>query len=163
MIKLETSCLIGKMLGSEITSIIKKDLKLKNYFRGVFASDTLPTSLERGKTHAIVVNLDKISQPGSHWCAIFIASNGYCIYFDPLGIPPFVPSILSFIEKNSTFYQWNDMIIQSLLSYTCGFYVIFFLRKVIRGVTLRRFQSYFKKLNYHYNDNVVCQLYNNKF
>ena len=151
------------MLGSEIACIIRKDLKLKNYFRGVFASDTLPIFLERGKTHAIVVNLDEISQPGSHWCAIFITSNGYCVYFDPLGIPPFVPSIVSFIEKNSTHYQWNEMIIQSLLSYTCGFYVIFFLRKVIRGVTLSHFQSYFKSLNHHYNDNVVCRLYNHHF
>ena len=127
------------MLGSEIAFLLNKDLKLKEYFRGVYASNTLPSFLIRGQTHAIVVNLDKSNQPGSHWCAIYILSNGFCIYFDPLGFPPFIPSIITFLENNSTHCQWNAMNIQSPMSYTCGFYTIFFLRKMIRGMSLGEF------------------------
>ena len=151
------------MLGSEIEVLLYKDLKLKEQFRGVYASNTLPFFLRHGQTHAIVVNLDKSSQPGSHWCAIFILSNGFCVYFDPLGFPPFIPSIMTFLENNSIHCQWNAMNIQSLTSYTCGFYVIFFLRKMVRGMSLREFQGYFRHYNHHYNDSLVCQLYNKKF
>ena len=150
------------MFGSEIKAFLLMDSKIKNYFRGVFASDTLPVLLPQGQPHTIVVNLDHSQKEGSHWCAIFISAYGVGIYFDPIGLPPFVHNIRHFLEKNCSSYQCNDMVIQNILSYTCGLYCIYFLRKMIRGVSLREFQSYFKAINTHFNDEMICRWYNQR-
>ena len=150
------------MFGSEISNVLTHDLKSNQVFRGVFASNTLPSLLSQGQTHALVINFDPNDKPGSHWVGVFINASGSCIYFDPLGLPPMIPSIQLFIERNCTALQCNTMSIQSLLSYTCGYYVVYFLRKMVRGVTLQDFQSNFKPYNSHYNDSLICKVYNRK-
>ena len=150
------------MFGSDIVNVLSTDLKCAPVFRGVFASDMLPTYLNKGTTHALVVNLDAHDKPGSHWVGVFINASGSCIYFDPIGFPPFEHTIKDFISRNCTALQCNTMTIQNILSYTCGYYVIYFLRQMVRGVALKAFQSNFKVNNFHLNDSFICNVYNKK-
>ena len=81
------------MLGSEISKILKSDFQCKPFFRGVFASNTLPNVLPRGQNHALVINLDSNKKPGSHWVGLFISSSGHGVYFDSLGLNVFITNI----------------------------------------------------------------------
>ena len=146
------------MFGSEISNILTRDLKSNQVFRGVFASNALPRFLNKGQTHALVINLDSHDKPGSHWVGVFINASGSCIYFDPIGFPPFVHTIQYFIKRNCSALQCNEMMIQNILSYTCGYYVIYFLRQMVRGMSLKDFQSNFKANNFHYNDFLFVML-----
>ena len=103
------------MFGSEISDVLTRDLKTKQVFRGVFASNALPTFLSQGQTHALVINFDTNDKPGSHWIGVFVRSSGSCVYFDPLGLPPMIPTIQRFIKRNSTSLTCNTMTIQNLL------------------------------------------------
>ena len=145
------------MFGSEINDILTSDLKASLIFRGVFASDTLPKYLEKGKSHALIVNLDSSEKKGTHWIAIYISYFEHLTYFDPLGLPPFIESINNFIKNNCKTHNFNKMTIQNILSYTCGYYCIYFIRNMVRGVNLREFQSLFK--NTHYNDAMILNVY----
>ena len=69
-----------------INKILLSNKVTKDFFIGVFSSDTLPSYAQTGY---YVVNLDTSQQPGSHWIEIKI-SKSKCKneYFDSYGLGP---------------------------------------------------------------------------
>lgn len=107
------------------------------YYAGCFPSDGL--SLPGKYPSAVVANLDESDEPGSHWVAIYMKSPSSVYYFDSYGIPP-VEKLEQFL-CNFTHRTVNDCIIQSLNSYVCGHYCIFFLVFCCRGYSYERIMS----------------------
>ncbi|GFX86217.1 uncharacterized protein TNCV_2560991 [Trichonephila clavipes] len=98
------------MDGNQIQFILSHDPVTAPFFRGVYASDTIPI-LKKKST--IVVNLDASSQPGSHWLAFYHENN--CIeFFDSYGYPPeyYGEGFRDFVSKFST-VSWNCIPFQS--------------------------------------------------
>ena len=60
---------------------IQKYYKNETKFNGVFSTDNLPNKI---KDRAYIINLDKYSDLGTHWVALYVKNN--IIYFDSFGV-----------------------------------------------------------------------------
>ena len=108
-------------------------------FLGVSLSDILPQqAIARSGT--LTVNTDPHTEGGSHWLAIHLLSRSHSsFYFDTYGLPPFIPSIESFINRNIIVRNYNTIQLQGLTSTVCGKYCCLFALYMDRGYTPRRF------------------------
>jgi hypothetical protein len=107
-------------------------LKGQPNFIGVIPQDYLCTLSILSYPVTLIVNLDLSTQTGSHWIGLSITSTQIEIY-DSLAMnskfwihrPKF---LLSFLKKFSASHKiFVTPQLQSPISYTCGFYCIFFL------------------------------------
>lgn len=122
------------MEATEIIRILSQDPVTQAYFQGVYASDTIPHLSEKS---AIVVNLDKSTQPGSHWVGFFIHENKTLEFFDSYGNAPdfYGDQFHSFLSKYPNLH-WNSIAFQSPTSNVCGAYCIYFIYKKCQGHSL---------------------------
>ena len=102
-------------------NVMKNNIKTKQYFRGVFASDKLPKT-KISKPSCFIVNTDPSSKPGTHWVAIYFPKTGNAEYFDSFGMQPKIKSILKFISVNNKNYTFNKIQLQNVFSAACGNY-----------------------------------------
>ena len=87
----------------EIDSILRDDRRTAKAFKGVYASDELPT---RASTDALFVcNTDPSDRPGTHWIVIYINDKRKTDYFDTFGMAPTVKEIERFLNDNSS--EWK--------------------------------------------------------
>ena len=105
----------------QIDKILKD--KCKDHFLGVFAKDTLPTTLPQQRPLLLVCNTDVKSRPGTHWIAMFIDKTAE--YFDSFGEKP-DQEFEQFMNRHCTSWTFNSRQLQSLVSYYCGQYCIFY-------------------------------------
>ena len=138
------------------TSDIKRFLRNRKDFLGVFAIDKLPIVLAP-KPSGLVINLDESFKPGSHWVAVYLPKNGPAHYFDPFGAPP-PHNIAMFLDRNSkTGWTFNASKFQGELSYLCGYYCVMFIKFA------PNFELFYQKLNscnYDKNDFNVLKFFN---
>lgn len=128
-------------------------------FLDVFASDTLPLKIRKFPV-SLIVNLDKQSQKGSHWVAIFIdgARTGY--YFDSYGLPPFLPSIRRFLSYNCRKWTYGRRQLQSIDSSVCGQYCVLYLIHRNKKKSTKAFLKAFTR-NSNLNDYKVSERFFN--
>ena len=82
--------------------------------------DELP-KIKKGNQN-IILNLQKLGSPGSHWVALIIRKN-VAFYFDSFGgICP--QSIITFCRNKKYRLGYNAYICQDLKAQTCGFYCL---------------------------------------
>lgn len=140
----------------EISTYLKKiDHSLCN---NVFAANRLPFSMSRPVY--LISNLDPDTKMGSHWVAIFININGEGEYFDSFGRRP-DSYHLTFLNRNTTRWIYNDRVIQNAFSSVCGQYCLLYLYLKYRGMSLNDFINIFTT-NTFYNDlllNYMFQTY----
>ena len=87
-----------------------------------------------------IVNTDPHTASGSHWLAIHFQSRShFCYYFDSYGLPPFIPSIQSFIRRNCSVWDYNSVQLQRPASTVCGKYCCLFALYIDRGYTPKQF------------------------
>lgn len=135
------------MFKSQIERILLLDPETRVIFQGVYPIDLLPNR----KPGGYIINLDKHSQPGSHWVAVF--DDGHRVeYFDSYGV---APTCKSFLGPNAVY---STVTLQPILSNACGFYCMYFLLNRARSVSmndilllLSRVDSHFVVKNYFYN------------
>lgn len=129
-------------------------------FEGVFALDTLPVYVLR-KPSIYIVNLDKSSQGGSHWCAIYFNSNGGAFWFDSFGLYPIKKEIEIFLFRNCQSWTFNSKQLQSINSDVCGQAVCVFTKyvEILRNVL---FLELFDKDPF-VNSVIICRLFNLNF
>lgn len=116
------------------TQTIQRALSTLHCFHGVFPRDIIPHH-PPAQPSAIVINLDKSNQPGSHWVACFIDENGFGEYFDPFGIHPQHIEIINYFDRNCGPLNWGYSLLtlQNVMSVTCGLYCILFVRMRCQG------------------------------
>jgi hypothetical protein len=122
---------------------IQCTLRSVKSFIGVFPSDLLP-SHSIGRCGTIIINTDPHTESGSHWLAVRIEPrSSYAYYFDSYGIPPFLPSIQSFLRRNCTIYEYKSVQLQGITSTVCGKYCCLFALYVDRGYAPKQFAALF--------------------
>ncbi|GBN93478.1 hypothetical protein AVEN_83819-1 [Araneus ventricosus] len=121
------------MDGYQIHFILSREPNTSPFYRGVFASDTIP--ILKGKS-VIVVNVDKSTEPGSQWLAFYQEADNL-EFLDWYGNPPefYGPRFQEFTLNYSSVY-WNSTTLQSLTSNVCGAYCICFILKRCQGHSL---------------------------
>lgn len=139
----------------------------------VCAIDKLPKKLKNGQSYAIITNLSKSSEFGSHWCALYISSNTNnnknnfsnknnerdCTFFDSYGFEPRSWYLTEFIKRNCTRKTYNPCQLQQLNSKVCGMYAACFIVHMINGGRLSSFINKFSK-NLLLNDLFIDKNYN---
>ena len=89
------------------TRQIMCSLRSVGSFLGFFLSDLLPQQ-PIAPSGTLIVNTDCHTESGSHWLAIHLQSRSHSsFYFDSYGLPPFIPSIESFLHRNSIVQNYN--------------------------------------------------------
>lgn len=115
------------MNGGELTTLVERCPVTRQFFRGVYAIDTLPTTLQRNSTY--ICNLDGINEPGSHWIAIYKPplENEPTEYFDSYGL--YAPECLEerLTRNDLDYYLFNKRMIQHFMSVTCGLFALYYI------------------------------------
>ncbi len=126
---------------AELTTTTDSDLRslgsnLKNL--KVLPVDKLPPKIRNG---SFVINADVSTGPGTHWVGLYMGSNQeYTIHFDPFG-GAIDPRILKFAKTGSKRVVSIKTQSQDIDASSCGYWAIYFLKEMQRGVTIGEFLS----------------------
>jgi hypothetical protein len=108
-----------------IYNLVKRDIILYKYFRGVFSADCYILC----KDGFYIVNSDQSFLPGSHW-VVYYVRHGVIEFFDSLG-------------KNSKYYGlkkarglFNNIVLQGSMP-VCGYYCIYYCLLRCRGICMK--------------------------
>lgn len=120
-----------------------------SHYGGCYAKDVLPKSMNKD---AYVFNLENNDQGGSHWtCAVKLKD--CCIYFDSYGfIPP--PDVIKFMKTSKKPCIYSSVQFQDLDSVLCGYYCIFMIDNLLRGVHFNDLMTLFSN-NTKKNDQLI--------
>ena len=115
---------------SQLECCIKCDDILSAYAIGVFASDTLPRH-PINRPYGLIVNTDKSSDPGRHWCSIYNDGYGHVKFFDSYGRAPDKISVYisRWINQRAMTFNFCRRQLQSDYSTVCGHYCILYFHK----------------------------------
>ena len=106
---------------------------LKIPIRDVLSRDeTVP---HNHKLSLFIYNLEPSYMSGSHWVATYVRGN-VINYFDSFGMPPF-QEILDHAKKKNLTLLHQDVQIQNLHSTTCGYFCLYFLNEMHKGLGKR--------------------------
>jgi len=144
------------MNGHQLERAIAVNPCIQQFFRGVFARDTLPNIVERYPA-VYVVNTDYSYRSGQHWVSIVLRDPSYGIFFDSFGRTPerWRKEFKDFIDKHVKRYDYFNVQIQSIDSSYCGLFVLAFLYAVMcMFLTIEQFKTVFQK-NVMENDAIV--------
>ena len=115
---------------------IQKHYQNESRFNAVYFTDNLP----KIKDGPYVINLDKYTDIGTHWVALYVHNNDVT-YFDFLGVEHIPKEIKDFINnKNIT---TNIFRIQAYNSIICDYFYIGFIDFMIPGKILTEFTNLF--------------------
>lgn len=120
------------MNAGEIADALKKNPQTQKYFKGVFPSDKLPLHEKDDKSQpqCFVANLDKSTEPGSHWVCMILnrCDNQANVYFDSYGMAPFHKSFEKFMDNCFIF---NNYQLQYNLSTACGQWCLYIIYHIL--------------------------------
>ena len=103
---------------------------LKIPIKNVLSRDqTVP---HQHKLALFIYNLEPHYMSGSHWVTTYVR-DGTINYFDSFGMPPFQELVNHAKEKNLNLVHQNDQI-QNLNTTTCGYFCLYFLNEMHKGV-----------------------------
>ena len=142
---------------------IKCDKVLADHVIGVYASDRIPNHRFK-HSYGLIVNTDKHTDPGQHWCTIYNDGHGHIEFFDSYGRPPTENSVLisSWINEISETLNFNNQQLQSNNSAVCGLYCLLYLHQRLNGISLDDFVKIFDS-NLNANDEYVVNLRSSAF
>jgi hypothetical protein len=149
------------MQTGEIARALLADPFTSKYFRGVYASDTLPHDLI--SPSLFVTNVDPHLEAGSHWVCIYVDRFGKADFFDSYGLPPIVKNHYKYLKRYCTSWTYNSKRLQSPTSSVCGHYCVLYLMCRARGVSLRGFLKHFRTGTPTFNDRLVKKIFTKHF
>lgn len=87
---------------NEMLRIVDLIADLKPYFRGIYASNSLPFRVTRYPS-AFVSNTDPLEKKGSHWVAFWFKNGTECEFYDSFGRIPedYDIRLREFLDRNS--------------------------------------------------------------
>ena len=142
------------------------DPKLNTIFLGVFPSNRLPPVIETYPA-ALIANVDRHDQEGSHWVAIYFTKTKEGEFFDSFGRHPSMCSLhfKPFLNKFSKAWTYNQRSLQSFWSAVCGQYCLYYLLHRVRGNSMASIVSTFNQSRTQNDKKVhasIQRLYPNK-
>jgi hypothetical protein len=163
LINLVKSCLTIRFKGMvrplnslDIFPYLKKDTYSRRIFKNVVARDRLPKKAVYPS--AYVINTDNSNGPGEHWLAVYYDSSGYCTFFDSFARSPNDFHLDEFLNKTSNGWEQNTMRLQDINSVTCGYYCVYFVLLMSRGLQLEDILALFEEENFVVNDLKISKL-----
>src|SRR6267154_4705733 len=120
-------------------------------FMGVFPINKLPMKLPPRRPLLLVCNTDSSDKPGEHWGALYVDKNGE--FFDSYAEPPHRTFRL-YLEKYCNSYVTNVKVIQSIISYSCGHYCVFYCLMKMLDYSMKDIEAAFSSDTY-LNDNLI--------
>ena len=131
------------MLPHPLTNFeIQKYYQNEPRFNGAYSRDNLP----KLKDGAYVINLDKYSDIGTHWLALYVMNNNVT-YFDSFDVEHIPREIKAFIDRSLSITT-NIFRIQAYDSIMCGYFCIGFIDFMLAGKTLTEFTNLFSPNNF---------------
>ena len=124
---------------------MQKYYKNEPRFNGVCSRDNLSTI----KDGVYVINLDKHSDIGTHWVALWINNNNVT-YFDSFGVEHIPKEIIKFIENRNI--KTNIFRIQVYDSIMCGYFCMAFIDFMFEGKSLTDYANLFSSNDFKKND-----------
>ena len=135
---------------------IQKYYQNEPRFNGVYSRDNL---LEHSSTEikdgAYAINLEKYSDIGTHWVALYVQNN--VTYFNSLTVEHLLKGIRTFISYKNI--KTNVFRIQACDSLMCGYFCIGFIDFMVSGKTLPEFTNLFSPNNFLKNDDVILKYF----
>lgn len=142
---------LGRVLGEDTGT-------RKAGYLAVLTLEELPKkTLDSQETLILIVNTEptQTSGEGEHWVAIYGDQHSpYMEYFDPFGLPPFRDGFIRFFHHQRRPWIYNQRVLQSDLSSTCGYYCLYYLLLRCRGYRMKDITMPFTE-NRNLNDTVV--------
>lgn len=137
------------MNASQIKCILECDTILRNITINIIAIDELPNSIEKYPI-GFIVNTSKHYERGEHWLAIYVQNKQNVVFFDSYGKSPehYSQPLNNFIRSIQPMFKYNMNCLQSSKSIVCGYYCIYFMLFMSRGLTLKDITS-------HFDDNLI--------
>lgn len=115
---------------------IGRQLGLKKL--SVHSVDQLPRKLTAG---CRIINADNSAGRGTHWVALYYGGNQpYSIYFDPFGVDP-DPRTLTYMKSAPKQAVGLSTQSQDIAASSCGYWCLYFLHEMSRGVSPAEFLS----------------------
>ena len=118
-------------------------------FNGVYSRDNLP----KIKDGAYIINLDKYSDIGTHWVALWVNNN--VTYFDGFGVEHIPKEIIKFIRNIKT----NIFRIQAYDSIMCGYFCIGFVDFMFKGKSLTEYTNLSSPNDFKRNDDTILRYF----
>ena len=131
---------------------IQKYYQNEPRFNGVYSRDNLP----KIKGRIFVINLDKYSNIGTHWVALYVRNNDIA-YFDSFGVEHIPEETKAFIGNKNI--QKKIFRIQTYDSIMCGYFCIGFIDFMFAGKTLTEFTNLFSPNNFKKNDDIILNYF----
>ena len=103
---------------------------------GRFSAFSHPIYFHRFRSRGLVPSssIPIRTQNGSGWLASHFQLRSYTsYYFDSYRLPPFIPSIQSFIRRNCSVWDYNSVQLQGPTSSVCGKYCCLFALYMDKG------------------------------
>ena len=113
---------------------IQKYYQNEHKFNGVYSRDNLSSKI---RDRAYVINLDKYSDIGTHWVALYVY-NDNITYFDSFGVEHIPKRIKAFIDRSLSIIT-NIFRKQAYDPIMCRYFCIGFIDFMIAGKTLTDF------------------------
>ena len=113
-------------------------------------------NLPKIKDEAYVINLDKYSDIGTHWIALY-ASNNNVTYFDSFGVEHIPKEIKTFFSKSTILT--NIFRIQAYDSIMCRYFCIGFIDFMFARKTLTDFTNLFSPNSFKKNDDIILHCF----
>ena len=130
---------------------IQKYYQNESRLNAVYSTDNLP----KIKDGAYVINLDKYTDIGTHWVALYVHNNDVT-YFDSFGIEH-IPKEITFINNKNI--KTNIFGIQAYDSIMCGYFCIGFIDFMLAGKTLTEYTNLFSPNNFKKNDDIILNYF----
>jgi len=144
----------------QLLKCIDSDGILRRECEGVYPANKIPKPY--GYPFAVIVNLDKHTEPGSHWVCIFMNRDGESEFFDSYGRKPDTNEIQSYMKKYATRLRCNEKQLQGPYSSACGQYCLYYMYHRLRNYTMNMITEKFGS-DYDKNDTYVTRWVNDKF
>ena len=133
------------MYGGEIKEVLKSDPFTKKKFQGVFSTKNLPSRVENNSLYVLHIK-NKEDEDIGHWTSIWTYGNpSTCFYYDSFGQPPPI-SICSNLLATCNLIEYSDIILQNILTITCGQSVCLQAMLLARGFTPYQIISHFQDI-----------------
>ena len=137
----------------QLRCVLSMNRRTKNL--QVIAANQLPYQV----THfpfGYIVNTEESHLPGEHWIAFWFESPQYGEFFDSFGNSPDVykKQFRNTLRQSVKQFRYNDQVLQSSDSNTCGMFVLLYLILKAKGYSLKRIQRLFTK-DTRWNDQLI--------
>lgn len=109
----------------ELEAILESNKHTRRQFRGVYASDELPTGV-CAPSSLFVCNTAPHYDEGEHWIILFVDERRRGDFFDSFALHPTVKTFERFLNENSIAWCCNLTPVQHPTGDSCGHHCIFF-------------------------------------